>query len=159
MSMALNDLEITEADYHNPEHGRAIIELLDAYSRDPMGQEAPLPESVRQHLIPGLKNTPGSFLYLAFVEGKPAGIITCFTGFSTFKARKLVNIHDIAVMPEFRGMGIGQKLIEAAEKRAVSLGCCKLTLEVRDDNRAKHLYKRCGFEAGEPEMLFWTKEL
>lgn len=157
--MDFNRLEITEADYDNPKHERAIIELLDAYSRDAMGQEAPLPDSVRQHLIPGLKNTPGSFVYVAFNEGEPAGIITCFTGFSTFKAQKLVNIHDIAVMPEYRGMGIGQKLIEVAEKRAVSMGCCKLTLEVRDDNRAKHLYKRCGFEAGKPEMHFWTKEL
>jgi len=157
--MTLAEIITKEADYDNLDHARAIIELLDAYSRDAMGQQAPLPADVRQNLVQGLKETPGSFIFLAYVHKKPAGIITCFTGFSTFKAQKLVNIHDIAVMPEYRGMGIGQKLIEVAEKRAASIGCCKLTLEVRDDNRAKHLYKRCGFEAGKPEMHFWTKEL
>jgi len=38
------------------------------------------------------------------------------------------------------------------------LKCCKLTLEVRVDNRARELYERFGFETGDPEMLFMTKE-
>lgn len=151
-------IKITKADYDNARHARAILDLLNSYSLDPMGQAEPLSDFTRKNLIDGLKSTPGSFVLLAFKNDKPAGIATCFTGFSTFKAKKLANIHDLAVAPDFRGMGIGHKLLQAVEDHCRSVGFCKITLEVRDDNRAKNLYERFGFRPGEPEMLFWAKE-
>jgi hypothetical protein len=30
-------IEIIQADYALPEHGQAIVQLMDAYARDPMG--------------------------------------------------------------------------------------------------------------------------
>jgi ribosomal protein S18 acetylase RimI-like enzyme len=89
----------------------------------------------------------------------------CFLGFSTFAARRLLNIHDIAVEPEERGAGVGQKLLARIEQRARDLGCCKLTLEVQENNtRAMRLYTRFGFEAFElaseaGRALFWQKKL
>jgi len=65
---------------------------------------------------------------------------------STFAARPLLNLHDLAVLPERRGLGVGRALLEAVEARARDLGCCKLTLEVRQDNaRAQALYESFGF--------------
>jgi ribosomal protein S18 acetylase RimI-like enzyme len=50
------------------------------------------------------------------------------------------------VLPEFRRLGVGRALLEAAEARARNLGCCKLTLEVREDNEgARSLYESAGF--------------
>jgi ribosomal protein S18 acetylase RimI-like enzyme len=73
-------------------------------------------------------------------------LAVCFFGFSTFQARPLLNIHDLAVVPEYRGRGVGRALLEAAEARAAERGCCKLTLEVQDANpRARQLYERYGF--------------
>jgi ribosomal protein S18 acetylase RimI-like enzyme len=67
-------------------------------------------------------------------------------GASTFHARPLLNIHDLAVMPEWRGHGVGTALLGAIEGRALQRSCCKVTLEVQDDNqRARALYERCGF--------------
>ncbi|MDP7573186.1 MAG: GNAT family N-acetyltransferase, partial [Myxococcota bacterium] len=77
---------------------------------------------------------------------RPVGVAVCFLGFSTFQARPLLNIHDLAVLPEWRGRGVGRALLAAAEDRARQRGCCKLTLEVQDSNRrALQLYERFGF--------------
>lgn len=73
-----------------------------------------------------------------------AGIVAVLN--PTKHARPLLNIHDLAVVPEWRGKGIGRALLEAAEASAVRRGCCKLTLEVLDDNQsARALYDRYGF--------------
>jgi ribosomal protein S18 acetylase RimI-like enzyme len=69
-----------------------------------------------------------------------------FTGFSTFHARPLLNIHDLAVLPGLRGGGVGRALLSSAEQYARANGYCKLTLEVQEDNTpAMHLYERFGF--------------
>jgi ribosomal protein S18 acetylase RimI-like enzyme len=55
-------------------------------------------------------------------------------------------VHDLAVMPRFQRRGIGRALLVAAETRALANGCCKLTLEVRQDNQpARGLYRQHGF--------------
>ena len=80
------------------------------------------------------------------MEDEPAGIAVCFFGFSTFRARPLLNVHDLAVMPKYRRQGVGSALLRECENRALRAGCCKLTLEVQDDNlRARALYERFGF--------------
>ena len=56
------------------------------------------------------------------------GIATCFRGFSTFYARPTIYVHDLSVLPEQRGGGIGRRLLEAVAARARLLVCCKLTL-------------------------------
>jgi ribosomal protein S18 acetylase RimI-like enzyme len=84
----------------------------------------------------------------------------CLLGFSTFRARPLINIHDIAVHPDFRGQGIGRALLDAVEQHAREHGCCKVTLEVRSDNEpAMAAYRRAGFESTQPETWFWAKNL
>ncbi len=71
----------------------------------------------------------------------------CFVGLSTFSALPLLNIHDLAVRPEFRGTGLGRALLDAAEDEARERGCCKLTLEVQEDNtRARSVYRAFGFD-------------
>ena len=50
----MQDIAIVEADLGNPQHQDAIVHLVDAYARDPMGGGKALPEEVRTALIPGL---------------------------------------------------------------------------------------------------------
>ena len=84
----------------------------------------------------------------------------CFRGFSTFSAAPLINIHDIIVSKTFRGNGIGKRLLREIEDCAVTTGCYKVTLEVRQDNRiAQSMYKRIGFTRGEAPMDFMTKTI
>lgn len=163
----MSDIDIVDADLSNPDHARAIVVQLDAYSRDPVANATGrgLTGEVKRDLVPGLRAHPGTFVFLAYRAEQALGIAVCFVGFSTFAARRLLNIHDLAVMPEERGRGVGQKLLARAEERARDLGCCKLTLEVQENNaRALRLYARFGFEAyvlasEAGRALFWQKKL
>ena len=59
---------------------------------------------------------------------------------------KLINISDLAVLSEYRGQQVGRRLLEAVERKARKIGCCKLTIEVQEFNhRARHLYEGVGF--------------
>jgi GNAT superfamily N-acetyltransferase len=141
------DLQIRKADFADSRDAAAVVTVVNSYAVDPVGGGQPLPADVRERLIPALRSHPTTLVLLAFAGDEPAGIAVCFFGLSTFKARPLLNIHDLAVVPKHRGMGVGRALLQAAEEHARRAGCCKLTLEVQDDNsRARGLYQSFGFE-------------
>jgi ribosomal protein S18 acetylase RimI-like enzyme len=140
-------IRIIEADLSLPAHQEGVLAMVDAYSRDAMGDGKPLDRDVQTQLIPGLKRHPTTLIFLAFDGDQPVGVAVCFVGFSTFAAKPLINIHDFVVLPTSRGKGIGRRLLEAVEAKARELGCCKLTLEVMDKNRqAVRMYRAAGFE-------------
>jgi len=57
-----------------------------------------------------------------------------------------VHIATIAVLPEFRRMRIGQKLLSALLEDAASAGAKAAFLEVRDSNiAARRMYRKYGF--------------
>lgn len=146
------EFEILQADLKNSRHAAGLLEILDAYARDPIGAGKPLAADVRRRLIPALDRQANALILLATRAAQPVGAAVCFVGFSTFAARPLLNIHDLAVLPDHQGQGIGQALLAAVEDRARRLGCCKLTLEVRSDNdRAQRLYERVGFVGSEAQ--------
>jgi GNAT superfamily N-acetyltransferase len=137
---------VVEADLALPEHSAAVLAMLAAYSADPMGDGRPLSAETRANVIEGLRAHPTTLVFLAFHGDGPVGIATCFRGFSTFAAKPLINVHDFFVLPELRGRGIGRTLMAAVERKARETGCCKLTLEVQENNvRARRLYEACGF--------------
>ena len=107
---------------------------------------------------------PTTLAWLAFDGDRPVGVLTAFVGFSTFKARPLVNIHDVFLKPECRGKGVGKALLAAAEEHARQTGCCRLSLEVLENNPAKGVYESVGFRQsayapGAGGALFYIKPL
>ena len=124
----------------------AVIAVLDSYASDPRGGSQPLPIDVQARLIPGLSALPQALVLLALDGDQAVGLAIGFFGFSTFAARPLLNIHDLAVVPARRGQGIGKALLRGAEATARARGCCKLTLEVQQNNTpARALYEAFGF--------------
>ena len=143
---ASSPTQIVEADLRLPEHQKAVLAMVDAYSRDSMGKAKPLHPDVRARLIPGLQRHPTTLVFLAFAGDQAVGAAVCFIGFSTFAAKPLINIHDFVVLSALRGKGVGRRLLKAIERKARELGCCKLTLEVMDNNqRALRMYEAAGF--------------
>jgi GNAT superfamily N-acetyltransferase len=137
---------VVDANLDDAVHAQSVVEILDSYARDPIGGGRPLSKSVRERLVPELRAQSHARILLALDGDRPIGVAVCFLGFSTFAARPLLNLHDLAVLPEQRGRGAGRALLEAVESRARNEGCCKVTLEVRQDNeRARALYARVGF--------------
>lgn len=156
----MNEVQIIMCDYTNPLHVKGIADLINAYIEDDMGGGEPLSESRQLALIEGLKTHPTSVVLLAEVDGKIGGLLVAFENFSTFTVRPMINIHDVIVLPEYRGRGVGRallrRIIEVAEER----GCSRITLEVRKDNLpARQLYKSVGFAEPWPGMYYWRKEL
>lgn len=142
-----NTLDIVAVDLNNAAHAQALVALLDHYASDPMGGGTPLSARTRDELIPRLREQPGYVAFLAYSGERAVGLINCFQGFSTFAARPLLNIHDVAVHAEYRGNGVGRALLAAAETAARTRGCCKITLEVLSNNTpAIAAYDRAGFE-------------
>ena len=158
-------IEIIVADYSNPAHQAAIVELLDEYARDPMGGARGLSDWAKENLPAALAGTANAFSVLALADGAPAGLINCFQTLSTFKCRPLVNIHDVTVSQSLRGRGLSTAMLAKVEEIAQQRGCCKLTLEVLEGNSiARRAYARFGFRGYEldPAMgkaMFWEKPL
>ena len=161
----VKNVTIVDADLSRAEHQQALVTMLDAYMRDPMEGGEPPSERVKRDLVPGLRAHPACYVFLAYRDGQPVGFSICFLGFSTFNARPLINIHDIFVDSSVRGAGIGAMLLERIEAKARELNCCRITLEVREDNRvARGLYRKVGFDrvvvgAKRIPMEFWHKAL
>jgi len=158
-------IDIIQADYQNEQHGQDLVMLLNAYALDPMGGGEALADNVQQNLVATLAKRHDFLTLLCYVDGKPAGILNCVEGFSTFKCKPLLNIHDCGVLKEFRGLGLSQKLFIEAERISRERGYCKLTLEVLEGNIiAQNAYKKLGFSGYELDekmgkALFWEKVL
>jgi ribosomal-protein-alanine N-acetyltransferase len=57
------------------------------------------------------------------------------------------HVTNIAVRSDFRGQGLGHRLLLELQRTAVFFGAAKMTLEVRVTNEiAQRLYRRHGFE-------------
>jgi len=79
---------------------------------------------------------------LAFVDGRAAGIVTSFKTYKSFRARRGVFIEDLYVRPEFRGRGLGKRLLAHLAARA---GDGFLEWQVLDWNRPSiDFYKSLG---------------
>lgn len=142
----MTGVQVRSADLDDAADAAAIVLVLNSYAMDPRGGGQPLPDTVRARLVAGLRRTPTSRVWLAFLDHAPIGVCVGFLGYSTFQAQPLLNIHDLAVLPGQRGRGAGRALLAAAEAHALTEGCCKLTLEVQDDNApARKLYEGFGF--------------
>lgn len=139
-------ITVCRADYANEAHAAALVMLLDAYAQDPMGGGHPLNEFARANLVPALAARPQAFSVLAFEVDRPIGLVNCIEGFSTFACRPLVNVHDVAVLAQYRGRGVAASMLALAEELARERGACKMTLEVLQGNAgAVRLYGRIGF--------------
>ena len=158
-------IDIVRARYDDPLHARAVVDLLDVYAREPYGGAQPLDAAVKQNLVAALSQRAGAFSILAFVDGMAVGLANCFEGFSTFRCAPLINIHDLMVMPAFRGQGIAQSMMMAIEMVARERHCCKITLEVLEGNHhAQRVYTKMQYapyqlSAEHGSALLWQKKL
>lgn len=156
----MNELDFEFCDYGNPKQLTALTDLLNHYMSDAMGDYPPLCKRDQLRLIDGLANHPSAFVLFIKYNSVYAGLATCFINFSTFKVKPYLYIHDLIVYKDFRGKGLGRKLMEKLVDISKERDYCKITLEVREDNKsAQTLYQSLGFMDCDPKMYFWTKTL
>lgn len=161
----MENVIIRKVDYNNEVEAQQLLRMLNVYAFDEQGGGEELADYTKQNLVAELRKSPIAVSFLAYKDEEPIGLANCFYGFSTFSAKPLLNVHDLAVKDGHRGLGVGTKLLQAVEDEAKSEGCCKVTLEVLEQNtRAKKVYNSFGFAGynlgdGENSALFWQKKI
>ena len=150
---------VRRADYADARDAAALVMLLDAYASDAAGGGEPLSDHARAHLVSELARRPQAYSVLAFDGDAPVGLVNCIEGFSTFKCKPLVNVHDVAVLASHRGRGIAEQMLAEAERIALARGAVKMTLEVLSGNApAIKLYRRIGYAGYQLDPAMGTAE-
>lgn len=83
-------------------------------------------------------NWPDSRYDVVVVDGRPAGRLW------QTESDEDVHVLDIAILPEFRGRGVGEHLLREVQERAAATGR-SASIYVERFNRARSLYERLGF--------------
>lgn len=87
-----------------------------------------------------LKNRLAKYIVAEDEDGRIVGYL------GTWHIIDEAHITNVAVHKNFRGMGIGNGLMEALEKQCKDYKIASITLEVRASNKvAQNLYKKYGF--------------
>ena len=88
---------------------------------------------------------PAAEVVLAYVDTTVVGFALFFHNFSTFLGRPGLYLEDLFVKPEWRGRGIGQRLLVHLAALAVDRGCGRMEWNVLDWNEpALRFYERIG---------------
>ena len=90
-------------------------------------------------------DTPRAEVLIGFSDGLPSSFVIYFYNYSTFLGRPGIYIEDLYVRPEFRGLGIGKKLLATLAKICIDNNYPRLQWWVLDWNEdAISFYKKIG---------------
>lgn len=96
------------------------------------------------------------YSYIAYAREKPAGIMNFFWKYTTFTGRKILYIEDLYARSEFRGCGIGKKLIGTAKAIAAENDCEHIELKCAGWNtKSAGFYESLGMKP-ENEWITYT---
>lgn len=110
------------------------------------------PSDRREEIEKKLSRDPELFL-VAEEDGRVVGVIM-----GAWDGRRGW-LHHLAVAPDYQDRGIGTTLLAQIEERLRAKGCLKVNLLVHRDNEgARRLYKRLGYEEMAP-FVAMGKEL
>ncbi len=88
-------------------------------------------------------------LYLVEVDGEPAATMTLLWDdpFLWGEPPDAAYVHKLAIRRMFAGRGLGEAIVEWADRRAAAAGRRYLRLDcMRDNDRIRGYYERLGFE-------------
>ena len=107
-------------------------------------------EGLRENLFGGRRYAE---VLIGEHDGVPAGFALFFHNFSTFLGKPGIYLEDLYVRPEFRGAGIGKRLLVQLARLARERGCGRLEWWVLDWNAPSiGFYEKLGAVA----MDDWT---
>ncbi|MCC8136276.1 MAG: GNAT family N-acetyltransferase [Ruminococcus sp.] len=93
---------------------------------------------------------------IAYGDGAPAGIMNYFWKYTTFTGKKILYIEDLYTRSEFRGCGIGKRLIESAKAAAARNDCDSIELTCADWNcKSAGFYESLGMKQ-EKDWITYT---
>lgn len=152
-----------------PEHGS--VSIRDAHREDVgllhsgilaladhVGSQHKVLSTPADLLLHGFGERPAFDGLIAEVEGCFAGMCLTFASFSTFRGEPGIYVQDLYVEETFRGMGIGERLLQAAAARGLEKGARYLRLSVDINNtQAQGFYERLGIIHSRDEQIHMIK--
>jgi len=85
--------------------------------------------------------TNDGLLFVAESDGKVVGSV--MAGYDGHRGW----LYSLAVLPDYRGRGIGSRLVKRAEEHLKALGCPKINLQIMNGNEnVQCFYRRLGYE-------------
>jgi GNAT superfamily N-acetyltransferase len=140
---------IREAKMDDVEAIHQLIIELAIYEKEPDAVIASV-RDIRENLF---GENPVAFCHVAEVDGKVVGIAIWFLNYSTWLGKAGLYLEDLFVKPEFRGSGLGLKLMKTLAQLCVDRGYERFQWWVLDWNEPSiNFYKSIGAEA----MDEWT---
>ena len=145
------DLKVVQAGL---QHLDELTQLFDAYRQfyrqasDTSGAQAFLHERLTQG---------DSVVFVAFLDGKPAGFTQLYPSFSSVSMAQIWILNDLFVAKHARRNGVAQVLMERAAEFGKETGAARLSLQTEVTNEAAQaLYEVLGWEK---ETSFYTYSL
>src|SRR5207302_11393021 len=130
-----------------------LLELIRELARfEKLEHEVQATPALLQEAMFGSHPVAGALL--ARVGESVAGYAIYFFTFSSFVGRPGLWLEDLYVRPEFRGQGLGRRLIEAVAKIGADRNCGRFEWTALNWNRkALDFYRRLGAEAMDEWVL------
>ena len=122
----------------------ALAPLFDGYRRF---YQQPSDLALARSFIGERLARMDTVIFIAEVDGKPAGFTHLFPIFSSTRCRRLWLLNDLFVDPTTRTRGVGKALLLAARAHAESTDACGLELATAHTNKtAQRLYESMGWQ-------------
>lgn len=122
-----------------------------------LGQEAlgyEIDQEFSQSRLAAVLSKPANQIFVAFVDGEPAGYIHV-QDYDVTYAIPYKNILGLAVFDQFQRQGVGKVLIEAAEDFARADGAAGIRLNSGEGRYGAHLfYEAAGYERVKSQVNF-----
>jgi ribosomal protein S18 acetylase RimI-like enzyme len=128
------------------EDWRAFVVLSQALYQE-FGEERPSRRRLAKLFDGALASGSPFKLFFAVVGDEVCGMLSLAIAPTTQGAGCFGYVDDVFVLEQYRGQGIGTRLMQEAVNHARKSGCVRVELGTRRDNvRARRLYERAGFE-------------
>ena len=109
------------------------------------------PDDIRRF---GFGEKPAFEVLLAEAAGMPAGVCLYIPSFSTYHGRPGVYVQDLYVPDQFRGLGVGARLLQRLAAVTRARGGCYIRLSVDTQNfKAQGFYTRLGLTHSDTEQI------
>ncbi len=119
-------------------------------------KDAPNRAATEERLRKEFGEEPGG-MHLVQHRGKVVGCLFLKTGHNRYRNADYLDLRNIYLAPEYRGLGVGRRLLEFMEAYAKGKGCRYLYLGTAYDNEdARRLFEGFGFR---PTRVIMEKDV